>query len=113
MAAKPKSARRSPSVPTAAIPASLVRFTHRCTTTCRRFSATTYWSNVQAETFELYSRDQQRRIILSFKNEEDLYAIFVGLPIEELHDVRRDIEGAFMRSLELVPEFAERVRRTP
>jgi flavin-dependent dehydrogenase len=74
---------------------------------CYYFS---YWSNVQAETFELYSRDQQRRIIFSFKTEDDLYAVFVGLPIEGLGDVRRDIEGAFMRSLELVPGFAQRVR---
>jgi flavin-dependent dehydrogenase len=68
-----------------------------------------YWSNVQAETFELYARNEQQRIIFSFKTEDDLYAVFVGLPIEELTEVRRDIEGAFMRSLELVPDFAARV----
>ncbi len=74
---------------------------------CYYFS---YWSNVQAETFELYARDQHRRIIFSFKTEDGLYAVFVGLPIEELTEVKRDIEGAFMRSLELVPDFAARVR---
>jgi hypothetical protein len=52
------------------------------------------------QTFELYVRDLHRRIIFSFKTEDDLYAVFVGLPIEELGEVRRDIEGAFMRSLE-------------
>ncbi len=74
---------------------------------CYYFS---YWSDVQAEAFELYARDRQRRIIFSFRTEDDLYAVFVGLPIEELADVRRDIEGAFTRSLELVPDFAARVR---
>jgi flavin-dependent dehydrogenase len=74
---------------------------------CYYFS---YWSNVQAETFELYARDHHRRIIFSFKTEDDLYAVFVGLPIEELTEVKRDIEGAFMQSLELVPDFAARVR---
>jgi flavin-dependent dehydrogenase len=39
---------------------------------CYYFS---YWSNVRAETFELYSRDQQKRIIFSFKTEGDLYAV--------------------------------------
>jgi flavin-dependent dehydrogenase len=74
---------------------------------CYYFS---YWSHVQAEAFELYARNEQRRIIFSFRTEHDLYAVFVGLPIEELGEVRRDVEGAFMRSLELVPGFAARIR---
>ncbi len=74
---------------------------------CYYFS---YWSNVQAEPFELYARDQQRRIVFSFRTEDDLYAVFVGLPIGELADARRDIEGTFIRALELAPDFAARVR---
>jgi len=74
---------------------------------CYYFS---YWSGVEAEDFELYVRGEQRRIVFSFKTEDGLYAIFIGMPIAELDMVRRDIEGAFMRTLDLVPAFAERVR---
>jgi flavin-dependent dehydrogenase len=74
---------------------------------CYYFS---YWSGVQSEDFEIYVRGQQQRIIFSFKTESDLYAIFIGMPIAELDRVRRDIEGEFTRSLDLVPEFAARVR---
>jgi len=74
---------------------------------CYYFS---YWSGVQSEDFEVYVRGEQRRIIFSFKTEGGLYAIFIGLPIVELDQVRRDIEGEFMRTLDLVPAFAARVR---
>ncbi|HEX5110537.1 MAG TPA: NAD(P)/FAD-dependent oxidoreductase [Vicinamibacterales bacterium] len=74
---------------------------------CYYFS---YWSGVQSEDFELYVRGRERRIIFSFKTEGGLFAIFIGLPIAELDQVRRDIEGEFMRTLDLAPAFATRVR---
>jgi flavin-dependent dehydrogenase len=69
-----------------------------------------YWSDVETEQFELYVRSQQRRVIFSFKTEDDLFAVFVGAPIEEFPEIRRDIGGAFMRSLDLAPDFADRIR---
>jgi flavin-dependent dehydrogenase len=74
---------------------------------CYYFS---YWSGVTAEPFELYARHAQRRIIFSFRTENDLYAVFVGAPMDEFGEFRRDIEGAVMRALELAPDFAGRVR---
>jgi 2-polyprenyl-6-methoxyphenol hydroxylase-like FAD-dependent oxidoreductase len=74
---------------------------------CYYFS---YWSGVTAQTFELYARNEQRRVIFSFRTEDDLYAVFVGAPMDEFESFRRDIEGVFMRSLDLAPEYAERVR---
>ena len=74
---------------------------------CYYFS---YWSGVEAESFELYTRTAQRRVIFSFRTEAGLYAVFVGLPIEEMADARRDIEGMFFRTLDLAPGFAARVR---
>jgi flavin-dependent dehydrogenase len=74
---------------------------------CYYFS---YWSGVLAEDFELYVRSEQRRVIFSFKTEDGLFAVFVGLPAEQLGEVRRDIDAAFMRSLDQIPEFAARVR---
>jgi 2-polyprenyl-6-methoxyphenol hydroxylase-like FAD-dependent oxidoreductase len=74
---------------------------------CYYFS---YWSGVDAEDFELYVRNERRVVIFAFKTENDLSAIFVGRPMEELPQVRRNIEGSFTRALETVPHFAERVR---
>jgi flavin-dependent dehydrogenase len=69
-----------------------------------------YWSGVEAEDFELYVRTREKRVIFSFKTENDLFAVFVGAPMAEFDRFRRDIEPSFMRSLDGVPNFAERVQ---
>ncbi|HEU4692061.1 MAG TPA: NAD(P)/FAD-dependent oxidoreductase [Vicinamibacterales bacterium] len=74
---------------------------------CYYFS---YWSGVAAQEFELYIRTRERRVIFSFRTENDRFAVFVGAPIEEFETFRRDIETAFLQTLDLVPEFAGRVR---
>ena len=74
---------------------------------CYYFS---YWSGFKGEDFELYDRSEQKRIIFGFKTEDNLFAVFVGLPIAELSDTRRDVEGSFMRAVDVVPDFAERIR---
>ena len=89
-----------------------VRCRRRPTTKSRRFSVTTSATGATSrrEDFELYTRHAARRVIFSFKTEHDLFAVFVGAPIEELPAFQRDTEGAFMSSLDLVPEFAARIR---
>lgn len=67
-------------------------------------------TDVETGDFELYLRSQERRVLFSFKTEDDLFAVFVGAPIEELPQIRRDIEGAFMAALDLAPDFAARIR---
>ena len=74
---------------------------------CYYFS---YWSGVATEPFELYVRNAARRVIFSFQTEHDLFAVFVGAPMEEFDSFRRDVEPAFMRSLDLTPDFAARLR---
>jgi flavin-dependent dehydrogenase len=74
---------------------------------CYYFS---YWSGVDSRQFELYQRAQARRVLFSFKSADDVFAVFVGAPFDELPAIRADIEGHMMRSLDLVPSFAERVR---
>lgn len=74
---------------------------------CYYFS---YWRDVVAEPFELYVRTAERRVIFSFRTEGNLFAVFVRLPVEEFGEARRDVEGAFTRSLDTVPDFAARVR---
>ena len=75
--------------------------------TCYYFS---YWSGVETRAFELYQRTAERRVIFSFKTSDGLYAVFVGAPIEELSEIRTNIEAHFTRALDLAPEFADRVR---
>jgi flavin-dependent dehydrogenase len=82
-------------------------YQHVPTVLCYYFS---YWSDVDTEQFELYVRPHERRVIFSFLTEQKLFAVFVGAPIEQLSDFRRDIEGNFQRSLDLAPGFAERIR---
>ena len=74
---------------------------------CYYFS---YWQDVEAENFEMYVRGEERRVVFSFRTEDDLFAVFVGFPADEFAQVRGDIEGAFMRVLDAIPGFGERLR---
>lgn len=67
-----------------------------------------YWSGVPSEGFEMYVRGNHA--IFSFLTNDDLFAIFIAWPIEQFHSVKADIEGQFMRVVDLAPGFAERVR---
>jgi len=75
------------------------------TLTCWYFS---YWSGVPTEGFEWYVR--KNRVIFSFLTNDNLFAIFIGWPIDEFGSVKADIEGQFMRVVDQIPGFAERVR---
>ena len=68
-----------------------------------------YWQDVEAEPFEMYVRNAQRRAILSFRTDNEAFAVFVTFPIEELPQIRTDVEGEYRRVLELAPHFAARV----
>jgi flavin-dependent dehydrogenase len=69
-----------------------------------------YFSGVTAEPFELYVRGGQRRVLFSFRTEQDHYAVFVGVPMQDMPAFRTDVEGSFFAALDLVPDFAARVR---
>jgi flavin-dependent dehydrogenase len=73
--------------------------------TCWYFS---YWSGVPTDGFEWYLR--KNRVIFSFLTNDNLFAIFIGWPIGEFGLVKADIEGQFMRVVDQIPGFAERVR---
>ena len=75
------------------------------TLTCWYFS---YWSGVPTEGFEWYLRKD--RVIFAFLTNDNLFAIFIGWLISEFSSVKADIEGQFMRVVDQIPEFAERVR---
>ncbi len=78
---------------------------------CYYFS---YWSGVESCAFELYQRTAERRVIFSFRTAPDLFAVFVGFPIEELHAIRPDIERHFMSAIDLrTSPVRPRSERTP
>ena len=68
----------------------------------------TYWSGLPTDDAEIYIRPDRGWVAAG--THDGLTLVGVGWPIAELEANRKDIEGAYMRSLELVPAFAERVR---
>ena len=68
----------------------------------------TYWSGVSVRSFEIYPRD--RWIVMAFPTNDGLVCTFCEWPREEFHTVRADIEGHFLKKLELAPGLARRLR---
>jgi len=73
--------------------------------TCQYYS---YWSGVPVEDMTLYIRDHCD--ILAWPTNQGVTLVGVNLPHERFHEFRADIEGTFLRTLEQVPQLAERVR---
>ena len=68
-----------------------------------------YWSGVPMHgRFENYTRGD--RAFAAWPTNDDLTLIVGGWPYAQFEENRKDYEGNFMRMLDLVPEFAERVR---
>jgi 2-polyprenyl-6-methoxyphenol hydroxylase-like FAD-dependent oxidoreductase len=67
-----------------------------------------YWSGLPMERGELYVRDG--RFFSVQPTNDGLTQIFVQFPYDELPEFRTDIEGNFLKTLELAPELAKRVR---
>jgi flavin-dependent dehydrogenase len=68
----------------------------------------TYWSNLPAEGFETYIRSHRGWGVIP--THDDLTLVIVGWPYAEFESNKRDVEGTYLKTLELAPEFAERVR---
>lgn len=68
----------------------------------------TYWSGVEIGGVELYLRPG--RMIGAAPTNAGQVLTIVLWPNAEFHQVRSDIEGNFMRALELAPGLAERIR---
>ena len=50
------------------------------------------------------------RIIIVIPTNDDLACVIAGWTTKEFHDYRADIEGNYLKTLELVPNLADRVR---
>ncbi len=68
----------------------------------------TYWSDVPMEGLEIYPRDH--RFVIGFPTNDGLVCIGVEWPHVEFHAFRADIERNYLKTLELAPDLAERVR---
>ena len=68
-----------------------------------------YWSGVPLDGVEFYPREHRGFGVLP--THHGLTCIIVGWPHDEFHAYRADIEGNFLKTLELAPALAERVRQ--
>lgn len=68
----------------------------------------TYWSGVSVNGAELFPREN--RFIVAFPTNDDLVCNLVEWPKEDFPAVRSDIEGHFLKALEMAPGLAERIR---
>jgi 2-polyprenyl-6-methoxyphenol hydroxylase-like FAD-dependent oxidoreductase len=67
-----------------------------------------YWSGLpMAGRFETYIRPD--RGIAAWPTNDDLTMVIAGWPYAEFEANRKDVEGNFLKTLELAPEFAARV----
>ncbi len=69
-----------------------------------------YWSGLPVETFETYIRGEDGRGWAAWPTHDGLACVVQGWPRSQFKANRGDVEGTYMRSFELVPEFAERMR---
>ncbi len=67
----------------------------------------TYWSGVPVSGPEIYLRDRRWMAILP--TNDDLSCLPVQWPATEAKEFRSDIEGNYLKTLELAPNLAERV----
>jgi 2-polyprenyl-6-methoxyphenol hydroxylase-like FAD-dependent oxidoreductase len=68
----------------------------------------TYWANVHSDGGEIYNRP--RRSAGAWPTNDGLLMTFVSWPASEFRAFRDDIEGNFLRTLDLAGDLGERVR---
>ncbi len=69
-----------------------------------------YWSGLPTDAFETYIRGGDDRGWAAIPTHDDLTCVVQGWPPSQFDANRKDIEGTYLKSFELAPEFAERVR---
>ena len=69
-----------------------------------------YWSGLPVDGFDTYIRAEGGRGWAAIPTHDDLTCVVQGWPRSQFKANRQDVEGTYMKSFELAPEFAERVR---
>jgi flavin-dependent dehydrogenase len=73
-----------------------------------QWSYYTYWSDLPVDGFEIFIRPDRGWAAVS--TNDGLTMLVVGWPYAESSAYKTDVEANYLRTLELVPEFADRVR---
>jgi 2-polyprenyl-6-methoxyphenol hydroxylase-like FAD-dependent oxidoreductase len=68
----------------------------------------TYFSGLPVSDIEIYARDW--RGVAAWPTNDGLTLVLAGWPYSEFEANRRDVRGSFYSTIDLVPEFAARVR---
>jgi 2-polyprenyl-6-methoxyphenol hydroxylase-like FAD-dependent oxidoreductase len=68
----------------------------------------TYWSGVELDGGEIYSRPG--RAVGAWPTNDGLVLTFVAWPVAEFDDFRRDVEGNLLETLDLAGDLGKRVR---
>ena len=69
----------------------------------------TYWSGLPMDgRFENYSRDKRGFAVAP--THEDLTMVIAGWPYSEFAENKKDIEGNYLKTIELAPAFSDRLR---
>jgi 2-polyprenyl-6-methoxyphenol hydroxylase-like FAD-dependent oxidoreductase len=69
-----------------------------------------YWSGLEGDVAEIHIRAEHGRGFGVLPTHDGLACVVMGWPRSQFEANRKDVEGTYMRSFELVPEFAERIR---
>ena len=80
-------------------------YDERPSLTCCYYS---YWSGVPTDGLEFYSRGS--RVIFAFPTNGGLTEVVTFWPNKEFHEYRADIEGNYLKTVDLVPGLSDRVR---
>jgi 2-polyprenyl-6-methoxyphenol hydroxylase-like FAD-dependent oxidoreductase len=73
-----------------------------------QWSFYTYWSGLPVDGFEIFIRPD--RGFAAVSTNDGLTMLVVGWPYSESSAYKADVEANYLKTLELAPEFAERVR---
>jgi 2-polyprenyl-6-methoxyphenol hydroxylase-like FAD-dependent oxidoreductase len=68
----------------------------------------TFWRDLPVDSFLTMIRGD--RGIAAIPTNDDLTLVLTGCPFAQASSFRGDVEGNYMRTIELVPEFAERIK---
>ncbi len=74
----------------------------------RSFASYSYWAGVPVSGGELYQRPG--RAVAVFPTNDELTIVYAAAPMTEFASARADLEGHFLRTLDLCGDLGERVR---
>jgi flavin-dependent dehydrogenase len=70
----------------------------------------TYWADLEADGLEVIFRIEAGRVMIVFPTNEDLVAVAVQAPSADYPTFRADIEGEYLRSIDLSDDLAPRIK---